>query len=179
MASFSNSIEENAEAIDSQLKPGEYFVGFVYGNKTLRLYENIESLMNQMNKYVDEHTGDKDDLVENLGIATFAGNTGEYQRKRDALVKERKKMSRDTMKAATKLVGATNDEAIQLGGKKAVVKRRKTTIEVLSDVLKMDAAKDARIAALEANQARMEAMLTTLTKKKVAKKTAKKKAGRK
>jgi hypothetical protein len=174
-AEWMNTIEEHKDEIDTQLGPGESFVGTVFGNKTKRLYSNIESLLNKVNEYVTEYQGDRNKIINHIGIITFDGDPSGYQKERSEKIKKTKYESRKVFNAARKLVGETVNESITLGnGKKATIKRKKNTSEILNDLIKRDQERDAEIAAI---RKQLESLSKNKPAKKTAKKASKKKGG--
>jgi hypothetical protein len=190
MAQWVNTIDENAEEINSQLQQGEMFAGYANGYRTAVLYENIEQLTNKFNEYVDHHWNDEEEkqkFIKTLKIVKFPGDNGEYARKRRVRMEENSKEARKVLKAARADLGETVREVDHIGKKRIVLERKKSTTELLKERnaesarLKAELEdRDKRLAALEANMKRLEALIgkravkKTATKK-AAKKTAKKK----
>lgn len=176
-----NNIDEHADEANAQLEQGEMFAGYANGYRTAVLYENIEQLTNKLNEYVDHHWNDeeeKEKFIKTLKIVKFPGDSGEYQRRRMQRMKDNSSEARKLLKVARAEFGETVREVDYIGKKKIVLDRKKTTTELLKESLASKHEQDRRIELLEANQAKLMALLEAKTapKKKAAKKTAKKKA---
>lgn len=165
-AQWVNSIESNSDKYDSLLKPGEFFIATVYGNRTKIPYQSISLLLPKLNEYVEKSNAkDRKRLISNIKIMKFKGGASEdtsarkYARERKKVLAKREGEKSVIHKEAVKAFGATDK----------TTKKRKATVDLLGDAMRVNKELQARLEA-------MERQLAKLSKpaKKVAKKVAKK-----
>lgn len=94
--------------LDKLKKPGDYFIGSVFGANTHKFFRTGAEVIDQLNQYVDSYRGDEQKMIDTFTIATMQGQPTDYARQVDERIKENKRVALEERSQAGEIFGKTN-----------------------------------------------------------------------
>ena len=165
------SLEANAERFDALKADDEYWAFSYFGNRSLVVYEDIKLALRKLAEYKasKEHGEDEgeegQDLIDGVKLFKFKSSAKQYKVERNEI-----KVARDTEKK-----GIIDTVTKMFGSKIEGSRRKKTTVDLLKDLLSERETMLKRLEALETRNAKP----AKVVRKVVVKKSAKVKASAK
>ena len=94
--------------LDKLKKPGDYFVGSVFGSNTHKFFRTGAEVIDQLNQYVDAYRGDEQKMIDSFTIATMQGQPTDYARQVEERIKENKRVALQEREIFGEVFGKTN-----------------------------------------------------------------------